>query len=97
MRIVGTYLYPIDCSLILNVLDNMVELIESNGVRQAVLDLPQLDVNNLVTYEDWRTAHLLLVTITSGYLWSGKPSDVNSCTLKIRFNDLLWQEGRIVK
>ncbi|CAJ0609352.1 unnamed protein product [Cylicocyclus nassatus] len=55
--------------------DAMVELVKNNVVREAILFLPQLDTNRLVTYEDWRTAHLLLVTIASGYLWSGKPSD----------------------
>ncbi|KIH69373.1 hypothetical protein ANCDUO_00291 [Ancylostoma duodenale] len=49
---------------------NMVELIRNNRVQQAVVQLPLLTTDKLVTYEDWRTAHLLLVTMASGYLWS---------------------------
>ncbi|KAE9417584.1 hypothetical protein Angca_003475, partial [Angiostrongylus cantonensis] len=53
--------------------DNMIHLIKENRVRDAVHSLPELTIDNLITYEDWRTAHLLLVTITSGYIWSGDP------------------------
>ncbi|KAL6724349.1 hypothetical protein Aduo_019245 [Ancylostoma duodenale] len=49
---------------------NMVELIRNNRVQQAVVQLPLLTTDKLATYEDWRTAHLLLVTMASGYLWS---------------------------
>uniref|UniRef100_A0A0K0DPG5 Uncharacterized protein n=1 Tax=Angiostrongylus cantonensis TaxID=6313 RepID=A0A0K0DPG5_ANGCA len=51
----------------------MIHLIKENRVRDAVHSLPELTIDNLITYEDWRTAHLLLVTITSGYIWSGDP------------------------
>ncbi|KHJ99815.1 hypothetical protein OESDEN_00216 [Oesophagostomum dentatum] len=53
----------------------MVELIKKNEVRQAIVQLPLLTTAKLATYEDWRTAHVLLVTMASGYLWSGKQSD----------------------
>ncbi|KAK6760395.1 hypothetical protein RB195_021748 [Necator americanus] len=62
---------------------NMIELIRKNCVKQAVLKLPELTTCNLVTYEDWRIAHLLLVTIASGYLWSGDPCEAPTVMPKI--------------
>ncbi|KJH48403.1 hypothetical protein DICVIV_05518 [Dictyocaulus viviparus] len=53
--------------------DNMIELIKENRVREAIECLPELKTDSLVTYEDWRIAHLLLVTLTSGYIWSNDP------------------------
>ncbi|KAK5978289.1 Tryptophan 2 3-dioxygenase [Trichostrongylus colubriformis] len=49
---------------------SMVQLIEDQSVRRAVSRMPELTTDHLITYEDWRLAHLLLTTITSAYIWS---------------------------
>ncbi|KAK6028521.1 hypothetical protein OSTOST_05431 [Ostertagia ostertagi] len=53
----------------------MVRLIKNQSVRQAVHNMPELTTDQLITYEDWRTAHLLLATIISAYIWSETVSD----------------------
>ncbi|VDP24378.1 unnamed protein product [Heligmosomoides polygyrus] len=64
----------------------MSALLQSRRLREVVHCMPELTTEKLATYEDWRLAHLLLVTITSGYLWSGDPEEAplilprNLCT-----------------
>ncbi|WKY15052.1 hypothetical protein Q1695_000510 [Nippostrongylus brasiliensis] len=58
--------------------ENMSDLIRDQNVGEAVRGLPELTTEWLATYEDWRLAHLLLTTITSGYIWSGGPQKAPS-------------------
>ncbi|PAV81952.1 hypothetical protein WR25_05846 [Diploscapter pachys] len=50
------------------------DLITSCKVEEALEALPELSCDELLTHEDYRYAHLLLVTITSGYLWNQRTS-----------------------
>lgn len=47
----------------------MPELIKEKKVNEEVKSLPEIKTDILVTNRELRLAHLLLSTITAGYIW----------------------------
>ncbi|CAD6185599.1 unnamed protein product [Caenorhabditis auriculariae] len=58
--------------------DSLKSYKDTNELRNKIRDMESLDTSHLETYEDWRLAHLLLITMTSAYLWHGNSEKVPS-------------------
>lgn len=57
---------------------SLPDLIASGDIRRAVLELPILSTDRLVSEAEWRRAYSMLAYITHSYVWGGdKPEEVN--------------------
>jgi indoleamine 2,3-dioxygenase len=59
------------------VAQNLAELIDEDTIRDAILQLPILSVDKLVSEAEWRRAYTMLAFMTHAYVWGGdKPEEV---------------------
>lgn len=58
---------------------HLPQLIESDGVRDAIDRLPVLSTDRLKGEAEWRRAYMMLAFATHAYVWGGeKPAEVCS-------------------
>lgn len=59
-------------------------LVQLKTLRQRVVQLPILTVDNLKSEPEWRRAHTLLIFIAHAYIWGGKePEEVGASPTRL--------------
>jgi indoleamine 2,3-dioxygenase len=60
-----------------DVISGLPELIQTGEIRQKVLDLPVLSVENLDADDEaeWQRAYLVLAFLTHAYIWGGEKAE----------------------
>lgn len=60
-----------------DVISDLPQLIQTGEIRQKVLDLPVLSVENLDADDEpeWQRAYLVLAFLTHAYIWGGEKAE----------------------
>lgn len=57
---------------------DLPEMIQTERIRQEVLNLPVLSTEKLNQEAEWQRAYLILAFLTHAYIWGGaRPEDVS--------------------
>lgn len=60
-----------------DIISDLPQLIQTGEIRQRVLDLPVLSVENLDADDEpeWQRAYLVLAFLTHAYIWGGEKAE----------------------
>lgn len=75
-----------------DLISDLPQLIQTGEIRQKVLDLPVLSVENLDANDEaeWQRAYLVLAFLTHAYIWGGeKAEDVRTFPPLVKGNILI--------
>ncbi|KAI9170765.1 indoleamine 2,3-dioxygenase pyrrole 2,3-dioxygenase [Paramyrothecium foliicola] len=68
------------------VAQHLSQLIESDGVREAIDRLPVLSTDKLRNEAEWRRAYMMLAFATHAYVWGGdKPAEILPPSISVPF------------